>query len=102
MLEALRAAPRVVARRVETVRAERQRLAAELRELGCDVPDTQANVLWIEAPDIDGAELAARMQRAGVFVASGARFGEPARVRAAVQTPAAGERLLSAVRNSVG
>ena len=102
VLEALRAAPRVVARRVETVRTERERLVGELRALGCDVPDTQANVLWIEAPGIDGAELAARMQRAGVIVAGGARFGEPARVRAAVQTPMAGERLLSAVRNSLG
>jgi histidinol-phosphate aminotransferase len=101
VLEALRAAPRVVARRVETVRGERERLAAELRELGCDVPDSQANVLWIEAPGLDGAELASRLERSGVIVASGARFGDPARVRAAVQTPAAGERMLSAVRNAL-
>src|SRR3954451_11386561 len=102
VLEARRAAPRVVARRVEAVRAERERLVGELRALGCDVPDTQANVVWIEAPGIDGAELAARMQRAGVIVAGGARFGDPSRVRAAVQARAAGERLLSAVRNSLG
>jgi histidinol-phosphate aminotransferase len=102
VLEALRAAPRVVARRVEAVRAERTRLAGELRALGCEVPDSQANVLWIGAPGVDGAELAARMERAGVIVAGGAPFGDPSRVRAAVQSAAAGERLLSAVRNSVG
>jgi len=102
VLEALRAAPRVVARRVATVRAERERLVGELRALGCDVPDTQANFVWIEAPGVDGAEFAARLQHAGVIVAGGARFGDPSRVRAAVQSQAAGDRLLSAVRNSTG
>jgi len=102
VLEALRASPRVVARRVETVAAERERLVGELRALGCNVPDTQANFVWVEARGIDGAEFAARLQRAGVIVAGGARFGDPSRVRAAVQTQAAGERLLSAVRNSLG
>src|SRR4051794_16084160 len=101
VLEALRAAPRTVARRVEVVRAERARLVESLRGLGCEVPDTQANVVWIGAPGIDGAELAARLQRSAVIVAGGARFGDPDRVRAAVQTPAASERLLSAVRNAV-
>jgi histidinol-phosphate aminotransferase len=86
---------------VETVRAERERLVGELRALGCDVPDTHANFVWIEAPGVDGAELADRLQRAGVIVAGGARFGDPGRVRAAVQSQAAGERLLSAVRNSL-
>jgi histidinol-phosphate aminotransferase len=100
VLEALRATPRVLARRIETVRAERERLVRELRALGCDVPDTHTNFVWIEKPGVDGAEFASRLQHAGVIVAGGARFGDPARVRAAVQTQAAGERLLSAVRTS--
>ena len=101
MLEALRAARGTVARRVASVRAERVRLLDELRALGLEVADTQANVVWFSQPGLDGSELAARLERAKVIVASGAPFGDPSRVRAAVQTSGAGDRLLQALRSSL-
>jgi histidinol-phosphate aminotransferase len=101
-LEALRVVPRVVERRTAAVREERARLTTELRMLGLDVPDSQANVLWIAREGVDGAQLAAGMGRAGVMVAPGGLFGDGDRVRVAVQTRAAGDRLLHAARAALG
>ena len=100
MLEALRATEGTVARRVAAVREERARLVPGLRELGFDVLDSQANFVWLGRDGMDGAELAARLERAKVIVASGARFGDPARVRAAVQSRAGGDRLLQAAERA--
>jgi histidinol-phosphate aminotransferase len=102
VLEALRHAGRTVARRVDAVRAERGRLVGELRGLGLDVTDTQANVVWLRREGLDGAELAARLERSGVIVAAGARFGDDERIRAAVQSRAAGDRLLQALGSAAG
>jgi histidinol-phosphate aminotransferase len=96
-LEALRTMEEVVARRAASVRAERERLTAQLRERGLQVAASEANVLWIGADGLDGSELAARLDRAKVRVAEGARFGDPARIRVAVQSRAAGDRLLDAL-----
>lgn len=101
-LEALRTCEGVVAHRVAAVRAERERLIGELRALGLRVADSQANVLWIGADGIDGAELAARLERAKVRVATGGRFGDGSRIRATVQSRAAGDRLLDALRGAAG
>jgi histidinol-phosphate aminotransferase len=101
VLEALRHTRGTVARRVSAVREERARLVGELRELGLDVPDTQANLVWIHRDGVDGAELAARLERGKVIVASGARFGDSDRIRAAIQSPAAGDRLLQALRSAL-
>jgi len=79
------------------VRAERERLLAELRSRGFDVTDSQANVVWLRREGLDGAELAARLERAGVVVAAGARFGDETRIRAAIQSRPAGDRLLQAL-----
>ena len=100
VLEALRATEGTVARRVAAVREERARLVPGLRELGFDVLDSQANFVWLGRDGMDGAELAARLERAKVIVASGARFGDPARVRAAVQSRAGGDRLLQAAERA--
>lgn len=62
----LRAKTELLAR-VETIVAERARMAAALREQGWDVPDSQANFLWLEL----GARTAARAAEAtaaGVIV----------------------------------
>jgi histidinol-phosphate aminotransferase len=97
VLEALRHAHRAIDLRVEGVRAERRRLLDELRSRGFDVADTQANVLWLRRAGLDGADLAARLERASVIVAAGARFGDDERIRAAIQTRPAGDRLLQAL-----
>ena len=99
VLEALRSTRGTVTRRVAALRAERTRMLGELRALRLEVADSQANVVWFARPGVDGAELAARLERAKVIVAAGARFGDDTRVRAALQSPAAGDRLLQALRS---
>jgi histidinol-phosphate aminotransferase len=98
-LEALRSTEATVLRRVAGVRAERERLTAEIRALGLDVSASEANLLWIGAPGVDGAELARRLEHAHVIVAGGGRFGDAQRVRAAVQSRPAGDRLLAALQS---
>jgi histidinol-phosphate aminotransferase len=100
-LEALRTAGPVVARRVARVRAERARLTGAARGLGLEVAPSQANVLWLSAPGLPGAELSRRLAQAGVVVAPGGPLGDPARVRAAVHGPQAGDRLLGALERAL-
>jgi histidinol-phosphate aminotransferase len=83
-LEALRSAAPVVAARAAAVARERARLGAALRALGLDVAESQANVLWVAAPGIDGPELARRLERAGVIVAAGGGLGDARRIRVTV------------------
>jgi histidinol-phosphate aminotransferase len=99
-LEALRHASGVVARRAATVAAERSRLLAAVRALGIEAAPSQANVLWLRAAGVDGGELARRLQRDGVIVASGAPLGDGDRVRAAIHGREAGDRLLRALERS--
>lgn len=99
-LEALRSCSEILARRVATVAHERAALTAGLRERGFDVVDSQANFLWAAHPALDGAELSARMARAGVLIAAGAPLGEPRHVRIALRDAAASTRLLDAVDKS--
>jgi histidinol-phosphate aminotransferase len=96
-LEALRHASGVVAGRVATVAAERARLLETLRARHIDVAPSQANVLWLRAPGVDGAELAHRLERHGVLVANGGPLGDAARVRASIHGRHAGDRLLRAL-----
>jgi histidinol-phosphate aminotransferase len=100
-LEALRHAGPVVAGRAAMVAAERTRLTAAARDLGVHVTPSQANVLWLRAQPIDGGALARRLERHGVIVAPGGPLGDSACVRASIQRPEAGERLLRALALSV-
>ena len=101
-LEALRHAGGVVAGRAAMVAAERARLSDAVRDLGLHVAPSQANVLWLRAEGIDGGELARRLERHGVIVAPGGPLGDDACVRAAIQRPEAGDRLLRALELSAG
>jgi histidinol-phosphate aminotransferase len=96
-LEALHSTEAHVGRRVEAVRAERERLTEQLRSLGLELSDSEANLLWVGAPGMDGAELATRLERGNVRVAGGGIFGDPDRVRVAVQSRVAGDRLVQAM-----
>jgi histidinol-phosphate/aromatic aminotransferase/cobyric acid decarboxylase-like protein len=86
---------------VAQVEAERQRLTGELERLGLAVAPSAANLLWTSVEGLDGAELAARLERAKVLVASGGRFGDDTHVRVAVQDRAAGDRLLEALATAL-
>jgi histidinol-phosphate aminotransferase len=96
-LEALRSCTDLIDHHVRVICEERPRLTAELRGRGFEVSDSQANFLWAAHPAIDGADLAARLARAGVLVAAGSALGEPRHVRVGVRSTAASERLLDAI-----
>jgi histidinol-phosphate aminotransferase len=96
-LEALRSCGKLIEQRIDAVRAERPRVTEALRERGFEVSDSQANFLWAAHPQIDGAELAARLQRTGVLVAAGDALGEPRHVRIGLRSTWASDRLLEAI-----
>jgi histidinol-phosphate aminotransferase len=100
-LEALHTCEQVLDRRVLAISEERPRLTDELRRRGFEVTDSQANFLWVAHPTLDGAELATRLERAGVLVAVGDALGEPRHVRLSIRGPAASTRLLDAIEKSV-
>ena len=52
-----------------------------MRASASTVTPSQANFVWLEAAGIDGAELARRLDRAGVRVAGGGSLGDPKRIR---------------------
>jgi histidinol-phosphate aminotransferase len=100
-LEALRTCSELLARHVETIREERPRLIAALRERGFDVAESQANFVWAAHPTLDGGQLAAHLEAAGILVAEGAALDEPRYVRIAIRKSAATARLLAALENTV-
>ncbi|HST55157.1 MAG TPA: aminotransferase class I/II-fold pyridoxal phosphate-dependent enzyme [Solirubrobacteraceae bacterium] len=96
-LQALQSCTELVARRARKLSDERARLTAALRTRGLEVSDSQANFLWVAHAELDGGELAARLERASVRVAPGAALGEPRHVRISVRDTAATDRLLNAL-----
>jgi histidinol-phosphate aminotransferase len=97
VLEALVHGGRVTARRVARVAAERARLLEALRALPVEVPPSQANVLWIAAEGMDGAQLASLLARQSVLVRTGGPLGDPRHVRAAIHDAHATDRFLRAL-----
>ncbi len=100
-LEALRTCSQLLERHVETIREQRPRLTAALRERGFDVTDSQANFVWAAHPDVSGGELAARLEQAGILISEGDALGEPHHVRIAIRNAAATARLLSAIEKAL-
>jgi histidinol-phosphate aminotransferase len=96
-LEALRSCSELIEERVVRIHQERARVTAGLRERGFEVADSQANFVWAAHPELDGAELAGRLARAGVLVAAGDALGEPHHVRIGLRSRVASERLLEAL-----
>lgn len=100
-VQALKIAGPEVARRRAAVIEERARLLDALHGLAVDAPESQANFVWLRAPRLTGAELAAALQREGVIVAPGGPLGDEEHVRAAIRSPAATDRLLHALGQAV-
>jgi histidinol-phosphate aminotransferase len=96
---ALRSGDAEVERRRQAVARERKVLTDQLRELGVDVTDSQANFLWIRVRDQSGDQLANGLRQQGVIVAPGGPLGEDHHIRAAVRDEAASNRLLRAIEN---
>jgi histidinol-phosphate aminotransferase len=99
-LEALRRTRRSVERRVRTVAAERARILESLPD-GVEATRSQANIVWLRADGVDGAELSGRMARASVVVRAGGSLGDPRMIRAAIQDDQATDRFLRALTQSV-
>jgi histidinol-phosphate aminotransferase len=98
---ALHECSELIERRVRTICEERPRVIDGLRALRFDVTDSQANFVWAAHQQLQGGEIAARLARAGVLVAAGDALGEPRHVRIALRSPAASDRLLSAVEKAL-
>ncbi|MEA2367103.1 MAG: histidinol-phosphate aminotransferase, partial [Thermoleophilaceae bacterium] len=96
---ALRSGDAELERRRQAVARERSVLTEQLRELGVDVTDSQANFLWIRVRDMSGDALANALRKQGVIVAPGGPLGEDHHIRAAVRDEAASRRLLRAIEN---
>jgi histidinol-phosphate aminotransferase len=96
-LEALRSTGARVARGIEMVRVQRERVVEALRDSDVEVQPSQANVLWMRARGMDGAELARRLELHGVIVQPGGAIGQPDHVRASVHLPQHAERLIHAL-----
>jgi histidinol-phosphate aminotransferase len=101
-LEALRNAAGTVAHRVRTVAAERARLTSALEEHPVAVAPSEANVLWLRATGLDGAELARRLERIAIRVQSGGAFCDRDHVRVAIHDAAATDRLLRGLELALG
>ena len=99
---ALRDGDPEVERRRRAVVRERHFLTGQLRALGADVTDSQANFLWISVRDLSGDELANALRKQGLIVAPGGPLGEDHHIRAAVRNEQASKRLLTAVENILG
>jgi histidinol-phosphate aminotransferase len=101
-LEALRRCDGQVAQRRAAVAAERTRLLDALHDLPLDAAPSEANVMWLRPSGLGGSELALRLQRLNVLVSSGASVGDEHHVRVTLQSPAATDRLLDALRTALG
>jgi histidinol-phosphate aminotransferase len=96
---ALRNGDAEIERRRHAVARERKVLTEQLRELGADVTESQANFLWIRVRDLSGDQLASGLRKQGVIVAPGGPLGEDHHIRAAIRDEAASNRLLRAIHN---
>ena len=79
-------------RRCAAVAAERERLTAALRERGLDVPDSQANFVWLPVGE-EAAELAAALEARAVITRPFAGEG----IRVTVGTPEEDDAFLAAL-----
>jgi histidinol-phosphate/aromatic aminotransferase/cobyric acid decarboxylase-like protein len=86
---------------VLTVTAERERILSSLPQ-GVSGSPSQANVVWLQAEGVDGAELAGRMARSGVVVRAGGPLGDARMIRAAVHDRESTDRFMRALEQSAG
>jgi histidinol-phosphate aminotransferase len=94
-----------VTKRVEETVAERIGMEEELRSLGLEVADAQANFLW-HSLGADGSDVDADKERAvidglaerRVLIRAGSALGREGWARTTIGTPAENRRFLDALR----
>lgn len=96
--QALRIGGAEIERRRTTVIEERARLLAALHDLPLDAVESQANFVWMRAPALHGAQLAARLEAERLIVAPGGPLGDDEHVRVSIRSAGATDRLLAALR----
>jgi len=101
MAHALKIGDKEIERRRQLVIEQRRRVLDALHDLPVDAPESQANFIWLHAAGLSGADLAGRLERAGVLVAPGGPLGADDHVRASIRGAAASDRLLSALGQSL-
>ena len=99
-LEALSSCEHQLAARRDVVAGERTRLLDRLHDLPVDAAPSQTNAIWLRMGGRTGSELATRLQRAGIRVMTGDQVGDRDHVRATIQSRAATDRLLDALRSA--
>jgi histidinol-phosphate aminotransferase len=90
-----------VAGRVERTIVERIFVEEELRELGLDPPESQANFSWVPLGDHDEAEVIQGLGRAGIVVRGGEGLGGPGHIRVTYGTRAENQRFLDALAAAI-
>jgi histidinol-phosphate aminotransferase len=86
-----------IERRRAMVVEQRGRILSALHDLAIDAPESQANFVWLRAPSLSGAQLAARLEAEKLIVAPGGPLGDDDHVRVSVRSGAATDRLLAAL-----
>ena len=87
-----------VTRRVERNLAERIGLVEELRGLGIECAESQANFVWFDLPDsVEEPEVVRALSQQGVLVRAGAALGRAGALRVTVGTQAENERFVEAL-----
>jgi histidinol-phosphate aminotransferase len=88
-------------RRQEVIKARRHLLDG-VRRVPVEVSPSEASFIWLRAPAMTGADLAQRLERSGIVVATGETFGDANHVRIGVRDGAATRGVLAALESSVG
>jgi histidinol-phosphate aminotransferase len=97
-----------VAERVERAVISRVELDEELREIGIEPAESQANFAWFDLPVPDGEEpgdveaaVVRGLAERGVIVRAGGALGKPGALRVTYGTPAQNKRFLDALRDLI-
>jgi histidinol-phosphate aminotransferase len=99
--QALKVGDKDIARRRQDVITERTRLLRGVAELSIEAPASQANFVWMKAPELTGEQLADRLDQNRVLVAHGAALGDELHVRATIRSQATTDRLLWALEQAL-
>ena len=86
-----------VAQRVERTIVERVFVEEEVRELGLEPPESQANFIWIPLGDRDEDEVIHGLGEAGMVVRGGEGLGGPGHIRVTYGTREENRRFLEAL-----
>ncbi len=90
-----------IADRAAEMLVERIYVEEEIRELGLETSETQANFSWIDLGDRDEGEVVESLARAGVVVRPGAGLGGPGHIRVTYGTRAENEAFIAALQDAI-